>query len=162
MRRSFTSVDYLFRAALWTAYRLLRAWWFIRRPQHDGAVVAIWLGGRILIVRHSYRNRLSWPGGGIKAREQPVDAARRELSEELGLPVSRESLAFHGDVIERWEKRYDHVRIFELRLTAEPTLHPDGREVVAARFMMPADALHQPLIPFVAGYLRKHLAEPGG
>lgn len=162
MRRSSTSVDYLVRAALWTAYRLLRVWWFIRRPQHNGAVIAVWLGGRILMVRHSYRNRLGWPGGGIKPGEQPVDAARRELGEELGLVISRESLAFHGDIMERWEKRYDHIRIFELRLTAEPPLHPDGREVIAARFMTPADALGQPLIPFVAGYLRKHLAGLGG
>lgn len=162
MRRSSTSVDYLVRFVLWTAYRLLRVWWFIRRPRHDGAVIAIWLGGRILMVRHSYRNRLSWPGGGIKSAEQPVDAARRELGEELGLLVSRESLAFHSDAMERWEKRYDHVRIFELHLMVEPALHPDGREVVAARFMTPADALRQPLTPFVAGYLRKHLAGPEG
>lgn len=162
LRRSFSSVDYLIRATLWTAYRLLRVWWFIRRPQHDGAVIAVWFGERILMVRHSYRNRLSWPGGGIKPGEQPVDAARRELEEELGLLVPPESLVFQGDVMERWEKRYDHVRIFELRLAAEPELHLDGREVIAARFMAPADALGQPLVPFVAGYLRKHLAGPSG
>jgi len=162
VRRSSTSVDYLVRVVLWTAYRLLRVWWFIRRPHHDGAVVALWLGGRILMVRHSYRSRLGWPGGGIKAGEQPVDAACRELGEELGLLVSRESLTFHGDVMERWEKRYDHVRIFELRLAAEPALYADGREVVAAHFMTPAEALRRPLIPFVADYLRMHLAGPGG
>ena len=162
MRRLSATVDYLVRAALWTAYRLLRVWWFIRRPRHDGAVIAVWLAGRILLVRHSYRNRLSWPGGGIKTGEQPADAACRELDEELGLLVSRESLVFHGDVMERWEKRYDHVRIFELRLATEPVLRSDGREVIAARFMTPAEALRQPLTPFVAGYLRKHLAGPDG
>ena len=99
MRRSSTTIDYLIRAALWTAYRLLRVWWFIRRPQHDGAVIAIWLDGRILMVRHSYRSRLGWPGGGIKAGEQQLDAACRELHEELGLLVSRESLAFHSDLM---------------------------------------------------------------
>jgi 8-oxo-dGTP pyrophosphatase MutT (NUDIX family) len=149
------------RVALWIAYRLLRLWWFVRRPHHDGAVIAIWFDGRVLMVRHSYRNRLSWPGGGIKTGEQAVDAAIRELDEELGFRVPRESLIFCGDVMERWEKRYDHARIFELRLAAEPILRPDGREVVAAAFMTPADALRCPLIPFVASYLRAHPDGPG-
>lgn len=144
------------RAALWIAYRLLRAWWFVRRPHHDGAVVAVWLGDRVLMVRHSYRNRLSWPGGGIKSGEQPVDAAVRELDEELALRVPRAALTFCGGVMERWEKRYDHARIFELRLTAEPRLRPDGREVIAAEFMTPAEALRHRLIPFVAAYLQAH------
>jgi 8-oxo-dGTP diphosphatase len=162
VRRSTLLADYIVRIALWTAYRVLRVWWFIRRPRHDGAVVAVWLDGRVLMVRHSYRNRLSWPGGGVKSGEQPVDAAIHELDEELGLRVRRDALAFYGSVMERWEKRHDHARIFELRLAAEPTLRPDGREVIAAQFMTPADALHQKLIPFVAAYLRTHPRGPTG
>lgn len=162
MRRSNPLADYIVRVALWAAYRVLRVWWFIWRPRHDGAVIAVWLDGRVLMVRHSYRNRLSWPGGGVKSGEQPIDAAIRELDEELGLRVQRESLAFHGSVMERWEKRYDHARIFELRLAAEPALQPDGREVIGAQFMTPADALRRPLIPFVATYLRAHPAGPAG
>ena len=148
------------RSALWIAYRVLRVWWFVRQPHHDGAVIAVWLGDRILMVRHSYRNCLSWPGGGIKSGEQPADAAVRELQEELGLRVPRESLVFCGGVMERWEKRYDHARIFELRLVAAPALRPDGREVIAAEFMTPADALRHRLIPFVAAYLRAHRRGP--
>jgi len=162
VRRSTHLTDYIVRIALWTAYRILRVWWFIRRSRHDGAVVAVWLDSRILMVRHSYRDRLSWPGGGVKSGEQPVDAAIRELDEELGLRVRREALVFHGSVMERWEKRYDHARIFELPLAAEPALRPDGREVIAAQFMTPADALRQKLIPFVAGYLRTHPLGPTG
>lgn len=161
MGTSPSPADYAARAALWLAYRLLRVWWFVRRPHHDGAVVAAWLDGRILMVRHSYRNRLSWPGGGVKSGEQPVDAAVRELQEELDLRIPRESLRFCGSVMERWEKRYDHARIFELRLTTEPALRPDGREVIAAAFMRPDDVLRHPLIPFVAAYLRDHLNGPG-
>jgi 8-oxo-dGTP diphosphatase len=144
VRPSPSVADSIARTALWVAYRLLRIWWLLRRPHHDGAVVAVWLGSRVLMVRHSYRGRLGWPGGGMEPGERAVDAAVRELDEELGLRVPCESLVFRGEVMERWEKRFDHARIFELRLTAVPTLHPDGREVIVAEFMTPAEALRLP------------------
>jgi 8-oxo-dGTP diphosphatase len=160
-RHSPSVADSVVRAALWVAYRLLRVWWLVRRPHHDGAVIAVWLGSRVLMVRHSYRRRLGWPGGGMEPGERAVDAAVRELDEELGLRVPCESLMYRGEVMERWEKRYDHARIFELRLAAVPALRPDGREVVAAEFMTPAEALRQPLIPFIATYLRTNGVSPG-
>ncbi len=147
--------DPLVRAALWCAYRILLTWWFVARPQHHGAVIAIWLGGKILMIRHSYRNRLSWPGGGVRRGEDPADAAIRELHEELGFAADRKALTFAEKILERWEYRYDHVWIFELRLDVSPALAPDGREVVGAAFMAPADALAENLTPFIETYLRK-------
>ena len=40
-------------------------------PPHDGAVMAVWCGGRILVVQQSYRSNPSWPGGGIRRGEEP-------------------------------------------------------------------------------------------
>lgn len=148
--------DPLVRAALWCAYRILLAWWFVARPQHHGAVIAIWLGGKILMIRHSYRNRLSFPGGGVGRGEDPADAAVRELREELGLAIDRKALSLAGKILERWEYRYDHVWIYELRLSHPPALAPDGREVTGAAFMTPADALAENLTPFIEVYLRQH------
>jgi 8-oxo-dGTP pyrophosphatase MutT (NUDIX family) len=152
--------DWAARAALWCAYRVFRAWWFIARPQHHGAVIAVWLDGRILMIRHSYRGRLSWPGGGVKQGEDPAEAAIRELREEMGFETSREDLVFAARILERWEYRYDHVSIFELKLTAPPALALDGREVIGAAFMNPEDALAEPLVPFVESYLRQKRALP--
>ncbi len=131
-------------------------WWYVRSPIHRGAVIAVWLGDDILMIRHSYRDRLSWPGGGIKTGEAAVDAARRELNEELGLAVDRASLSFVGEVLELWEHRRDYVSIFELKLAASPALTLDRREVIGAQFMTPDAALASPLIPFIATYLRDH------
>jgi len=43
--------------------------------------------GRILLVRHSYRNRWGFPGGLLKRGEEVVDGAHREAMEEVGLSI---------------------------------------------------------------------------
>ncbi|HLI10542.1 MAG TPA: NUDIX hydrolase [Alphaproteobacteria bacterium] len=151
----------ILRRGCWLAYRVLRLWWRLRRPEHHGAVVAAWHEGRILLVADSYRGRWGWPGGGIRKGELPIEAARRELAEELGLVVAYEALRFVGEVLERWERRRDYVRIFELILREPQALAPDGVEIVAAAFLSPAAALELPLVPFVRAYLEAgHTGSP--
>jgi len=45
---------------------------------------------RVLLLNHVFRPGFGWgiPGGFIKSREQPEDALRRELQEEVGLEVT--------------------------------------------------------------------------
>lgn len=57
---------------------------------HVGALCVIERAdGAILLLRQSYRRRDSWgfPGGLLKRGEEPADAVRREVSEELGVQV---------------------------------------------------------------------------
>jgi ADP-ribose pyrophosphatase YjhB (NUDIX family) len=44
--------------------------------------------GEILLVRPSYREGWSVPGGLVRRRETPRDAAQRELREEVGLDLA--------------------------------------------------------------------------
>lgn len=53
-----------------------------------GAICVIDRGdGRVLLVRHSYRDRWGFPGGLLKKGEEVADGARREAREEVGLDI---------------------------------------------------------------------------
>jgi 8-oxo-dGTP diphosphatase len=138
-------------------FRAARLWWRLRRPAHDGAVVAVWWNGRVLAVQRSCRANPSWPGGGMRRGEEPREAARRELREDLGLEVAPDDLVFAREMVVDWDSRREHVRDFELRLRAEPVLRPDNREIVAARFVQPRAPLAEPVLP---PFIRAYLGQP--
>lgn len=149
------AADAAWRLGLRVAHRLRVAWWRWRRPAHRGALVALWHGGELLVVRQSYRDGLHLPGGGVHGGEAPRDAARRELAEELGLRVPAEALVDACRVVAEFEYRHDEVHIFELRPAAAPALRPDRREILAAWFMTPDAVLAGNASPI----LRRYLAE---
>jgi len=140
-------VDALFRWALRAAYLLLRAYWAVVRPATYGVLVAIWDGGEVLLVRTSYQRRLSMPGGYRRRREAPVEAAVRELREEIGLRVEPSALRPLFTMRHRWLGKDEHVDVLELRPAARPAVEIDRREIVAARFYPPAEALTLELLP---------------
>lgn len=47
--------------------------------------------GRLLLVRHSYRDRWGFPGGLLARGEEVADGARRESLEEVGLAIELRS-----------------------------------------------------------------------
>ncbi|HEU0185485.1 MAG TPA: NUDIX hydrolase [Blastocatellia bacterium] len=52
--------------------------------------------GRVLLLHHRFRPGAGWgiPGGFMRPREQPEEALRRELLEEIGLEVEIAGVAF--------------------------------------------------------------------
>jgi len=84
-----------FLGAIWRAVpRRLRRWGMrlshARFTVTAGAVI-IDEQGRVLLLKHRFRPGSGWgiPGGFIEAGEQPEEALRRELREEIGLEVDK-------------------------------------------------------------------------
>lgn len=150
---SKTLVDAIWRIALRLGFRLARAWWHVRRPYHEGALVAIRVGEALLFLKSSYRTQWGFPGGSINRGETPEAAARREMREEIGLIVSS-PLHSAGSVYGIWDGRRDRVHFFELRLDRLPDLRLDNREIVAARLASPDELPGLAVTSAVAAYLR--------
>ena len=73
----------------------------------------IWKNGKLLICQRTRHQvmPLKWefPGGKIEEGEQPRDALRRELDEELGISASV------GDEVTRFRHEYPNGNAVELR-----------------------------------------------
>ncbi len=84
-------MDRAARLAATATHMLLRLFWFVTRPATLGAhALALTPERKVVLVKLRYAPGWRVPGGGRSPGEDPVDAAIRELREEIGL-VS------HGD-----------------------------------------------------------------
>jgi 8-oxo-dGTP diphosphatase len=148
----FSLVDLAWRTAYRLGFPLARIWWRLRRRAHQGALVAVYVGPALLLVRPSYRAEWNFPGGSVRHNETPEAAARREMAEEIGLTTTA-PLHPAGVVPGQWDGRRDCVHFFELRLDRLPTLRLDNREIVAARLTEPPGLRDMKFTRPVAAYL---------
>lgn len=146
-------LDALWRLALICAYRLVCVYWFFRRPTLHGVYVALWQRGRILLIWNSYKPYASLPGGGIGRSESAAEAALRELREEVGIGLPASALREVAEYSHFVAYHQEHARFFEAELEREPEVAIDRREVVAARFATPDEALGVALGALVRRYL---------
>ena len=150
--QNYTRID-LIRSRLPRSVPAARAWWFVRRPHTYGSVVALWHGDRVLLVRSSYRNLYTLPGGFLRSGETARDAAIREVFEELRIAIAPDALsaAWHGSIT--FEHRDDTVTVWETTLDSSPPAQIDGGELIWAGWKTRAQALSLPLLPHVRAYL---------
>jgi 8-oxo-dGTP pyrophosphatase MutT (NUDIX family) len=134
-------------------FPLARASWHVRGNRHEGAVIALYVGPKLLLLRSSYRAAWNFPGGTIRRGETPEAAAERELGEEIGLPAY--PLQAAGIVCGKWDGRRDRVHLFELRLDELPALRLDNREIVGAALVETTELPGMKLTGPVAAYLRR-------
>lgn len=143
-------------AAYIVAHRMLRAYWFVRRPQTSGSLLAVWHDGELMLVKNSYRRQYSLPGGYMHRGESPVQAASRELGEEVGLHIPPEAIRQTFTAVRDFEFREDKVTISETVLDVRPKLTIDKREVVWAGFLPPNKIRALRLVPHLRDYLACH------
>jgi ADP-ribose pyrophosphatase YjhB (NUDIX family) len=118
------------------------AWRRWRKAPIVGVSVIITnLSGDVLLLKHSYGPEV-WglPGGGLARGEDPIEAARREVREELGLELPR--IEPVGTLEEVLSGSPHTAHLFAATCGLQP--RPDGREVVVARFF-PSHSLPEPL-----------------
>ena len=152
-------INALIRAVYRLAHWGLRLLWFLRRPETTGALVAVWHGGRVLLVKNSYRRELTLPGGYVRPREDRRVTAARELREEVGIRVQPARLvhAYHGTHF--FENRKDTLDIYELEVEEAPEVSVDDREVVRAEFVAPNEALDLHIVPHLDEYLSRRVGK---
>lgn len=152
-------INALVRLIYQVAHFVLRVFWFLRRPETTGALVAVWYGGKLLLVRNSYRRTITLPGGYVRRNEERRMAAARELKEEVGVTVLPHRLthAYHGT--HTFEFRKDTLDIFEVELDSQPAIEIDRREVIWAEFKSPQDVLAMNIVPHLDEYLTRRAAK---
>jgi 8-oxo-dGTP pyrophosphatase MutT (NUDIX family) len=132
----------LHRALLPLAHSIRHYWRRWRKAPISGVSVVITnLGGDVLLLKHSYGPDV-WglPGGGLRSGEDPVEAAQREVREELGITLTRID---RGAVIEELISGAPHTaHLFAAVCDQQPK--PDRREITEARFF-PSHSLPEPL-----------------
>ena len=91
--------------------------------------------GRVLLLRHRFRPGSGWgvPGGFIGAGEQPGEALRRELREEVGLELESAEIAF--------VRTLRQIRQVEVIFRCRPRgeARPQGLEVREAAWFAPGE-----------------------
>ena len=132
----------LHRALMPLAYRA-RHWWrrLRKQPIAGVSVIVTNLSGDVLLLKHSYGPDV-WglPGGGLGKGEDPQEAARREVREEMGVNLARiEPVGILEEVLSGCPHT---AYIFAGVCDRQP--RPDGREVTEARFF-PSHSLPEPL-----------------
>ena len=139
-------------------YNAMRVIWLVSRPTLDGVKCVITDGDSVLLVRHTYGpSRWDLPGGRIEGSEPPLDAAQREMTEELGLRIA--DWTSLGEMHVTNDHRRDTLYLFQVEVRA-PALTIDRGELALAcwfrRSGLPSD-----LAPHVIPILARTEPPPG-
>lgn len=108
-------IDAVLRVALTAAHKLLKLGWFVRRPRTYGAhAVALTRANRIVLVKLRYAPGWRLPGGGRHKQEPAIEAALRELREEIGL-ISHGEVQLACELAERTDFKRDTAALVIVR-----------------------------------------------
>lgn len=107
--------DRLLRVALTSAYQLLKASWAVRRPRTFGAhALALTPARKLILVKLRYAPGWRLPGGGRHAGEDAIEAALRELREEIGM-TAHGAVQLAAELEQRPDSRRDLVSVVVVR-----------------------------------------------
>jgi 8-oxo-dGTP pyrophosphatase MutT (NUDIX family) len=142
----------LVRLAATAAHRLLAVSWFFRRPKTYGAhAIALTRDKRVVLVKLRYAPGWRVPGGGVEHGEPAIEAALRELREEIGM-TGHGSAELACDLDENVDFRRDTCSLVIVR---DVEYQPKGWNWELERvYEAPLDDLPADLSPQTARWLR--------
>ncbi len=140
------------RTAMRVAYAGLRTFWFVFRPRVVGVKCVVTHEDDVLLVRHTYGNR-AWdlPGGTVRRRELPRDAAEREMHEELGRRFG--DWISLGELFVNTNHHDDNLHLFQARVH-DRKLDLNLTELAEAAWF-PRDALPNDLSRYVRTIVKR-------
>ncbi|MDE0837554.1 MAG: NUDIX hydrolase [Kiritimatiellae bacterium] len=145
--------------AFWTfAYRVayagLQVIWFFRGQRPAGAFVALWFQNRILLVQTSYQQNRTLPGGGKNRRETDLEAACREVREEVGLTLDPATLTRVDQDVDEGRFARERIALFEAHFAEAPLVRIDHREIVSADWFDVTHPETEKLWPLFRAYIQ--------
>ncbi len=123
-------------------YNMYTLQWRFTRPITLGVRVLLIKDGRVVLVKPIYQEGWYLPGGGVKRKETPEQAARRECREEAGAEGDRLDLC--GIFTQYVQHKNDHIVVF---LCSEFTLVPEKDFEIEKVEAFPLDALPEDIRP---------------
>ena len=116
--------------------------------------------GRIALVRNTYRDGWSLPGGVVDDNEPPADAAVREVREELGHEVVGEAKLLSVQWAARGSGPLQFLSLtFDVGVCEDPSTLVAQEEEIAEIGFFPIDALPPDTRPFIARRLHALAAD---
>lgn len=135
------------------AYRVMQVFWALKGRRPEGAFVAMWCDGKVLLVSTSYLRYYTFPGGGKKRNETPVETAVREAREEVGVSLSADALTRMDSEVDAAGFARERIALFETHFDVAPDIKIDGREIVAAEWFDLASPETRKLWPLCMVYM---------
>jgi 8-oxo-dGTP pyrophosphatase MutT (NUDIX family) len=151
MKKIFNKIAQLFYKL---AYRAILLFWFFTRPTVYGVYVAVWHKEKLLVIKNSYKKRITIPCGHVKRGEDKAEAAVRELYEEVSIKLDNDQLDFVGEYKGEFRYATDIGTFFEILMAELPQIQVDNREVVWAQFMPLDQVANLNLNPTVKAWLK--------
>ena len=113
---------------------VLRRYWRVQRGMTLGAQGAVIdAGGRVLLIKHTYRPGWCFPGGGVEPGESFEEALTREVHEEVGVTLAGPPI-LHGIFTNFAAVNRDHIALFIVRDWTRDGEYHRPREIAESGF----------------------------
>lgn len=123
--------------------------WLAGLPKKSVAVKVIIKSteGNILLVKPTYKKTWQFPGGGVEPFEEPIEAATRELSEEINLTVRPDELQIVGTAFRKEHDNLILIYEYSKELHEATTFNLQQDEVESYKFENP-----EAVLPLLSDY----------